>query len=91
MYLGYCFDEQGFHGPANPLATPSDAYNYCLHWHHEWPEVRITDEYDFCVLHVANHVLKIPWPDGSFKEFDLNASDATARLIAFIKSNDEKL
>lgn len=59
MFFGYCFDEQGYH-------TPADAYRYCLRLHHEWNEIRITDEDDYCVMHVV-----VPFPDGKFRYIDL--------------------
>lgn len=85
MYLGYCFDENGKHTPASKLATPILAFNYCLHWHNDWPEIRITDEDDFCVMHVENHQLKIPWKDGTFKYFNLNDEQVLEKLMNIIE------
>jgi hypothetical protein len=35
------------------------------------PEIRITDEEDFIVLHVEHQTLKCPMPDGSMREWAL--------------------
>lgn len=86
MYLGYCFDENGNHTPASKLETPLLAFNYCFHWHHDWPEIRITDLDDYCVMHVINHQMKIPWEDGTFRHIDLNNSVALDTLLKMIES-----
>jgi hypothetical protein len=72
MFLGYCLNPaDGSWTPAVHLETAEAAYRYC--WlHHRWaPEIRITDEDDFCVLHVQDHILKCPMPDGAFREIPL--------------------
>ena len=73
MFLGYCLHPvDGFWTPAVHLATVEEAFRYCILHHHWSLEIRITDEEDFVVLHVENHLLKIPMPDGSFKEHVLS-------------------
>lgn len=72
MFLGYCLNpaDQSW-TPAVHLATAEEAYCYCG-LHHRWAsEIRITDEEDFVVLHVEDHVLKCPMPDGTLRETPL--------------------
>lgn len=81
MFFGYCFDAQGFHTPATKLLTAGDAFKYCLHWHHEWHEVRITDEEDYCVMHVVNHILIVPYPNDELRLLNL-ADPAVVDIIS---------
>ena len=69
MYLGYClspFDSRWT--PPVHLETAEECYTYCA-LHHVWAqEIRICDDEDFVVLHVVDHVLKCPMPDGTLQE-----------------------
>jgi hypothetical protein len=68
MFLGYCLNpaDQSWTPPVH-LATAEEAFHYCA-MHHRWTdEIRITDEDDFMVLHMTNHVIKCPMPDGTFQ------------------------
>lgn len=71
-FLGYCLNPvDGSWTPPVHLDTPEACFRYCA-LHHRWaPEIRITDEEDFIVLHVENHVLKCPMPDGTLRETPL--------------------
>ncbi len=72
MYLAYCLiPVADTWTPPVHLDTAADCLRYCV-LHHRWaPEIRITDEDDFVVLHVVDHVLKCPMPDGSLRETPL--------------------
>jgi hypothetical protein len=72
MFFGYCLNpvDQSWTPPVS-LPTARDCYHYCALHHHWTPEVRITDEGDFLVLHVEDHILKCPMPDGTLEEHDL--------------------
>jgi hypothetical protein len=68
-FWGYCLHPvDGTWAPRGRLDSAEAAYHYWV-LHHIWaPEVRITDEHDFLVLHVEDHVRKCPMPDGSLRE-----------------------
>ena len=67
--FGYCLNPaDGSWTPPVRLESAEAAYRYCA-LHHGWaPEIRITDTEDFVVLHVVDHVLICPMPDGTFRE-----------------------
>ena len=86
--MGYCFDSRGYHTPGTKLTTPVDAFKYCLHWHHEWYEVRICDEDDYCVMNVIDQKLFIPvsnGPDALCRIIDLSILDTREKLLHFIE------
>ena len=57
--------------PPVRLDTAEACYRSCV-LHHRWaPEIRICDEEDCIVLHVENHVLTCPMPDGTLREMPL--------------------
>ncbi len=66
MYFGYClipFDNCWT--PPVHLETAEAAFCYCK-LHHRWfQEIRITDEDDFMVLHVIDHMLMYLRADGT--------------------------
>jgi len=74
-YLAYC------RGPADQTWTPPvhlDTPEACLRYvylHHGWaPEIRITDDEDFLIMHVQDHILKIPWTDETLREFPMHGT-----------------
>jgi hypothetical protein len=71
MFLGYCFNADGYYYPTVHLDTAEDAWAYCILQHLFFPEIRITDMGDNIVLHVVNHIAKVPQQDGSMKEYSL--------------------
>ena len=71
MYYGYCRPKiDGWHTPKVSLRNEQEVFNYCKLQHKLFEEIIITDELDFCVMHVQNHVIKIPFPEGNFKYLD---------------------
>lgn len=88
MFLGYCFDELGYHTAATKLDTPLACFRYCLRWHKEWAEIRITDTNDFCVMHVLNHNLLIPFPNGKFQQFSLDDSGVLNYILTKIEEEN---
>lgn len=72
MFRAYCLNpEGGSWTPPVHLDTAAQAYTYCG-LHHRWAhEIRVCDEEDFVVLHVVDHVLICPMPDGTFRESTL--------------------
>jgi hypothetical protein len=72
MYHGYCFVTIGGHyTPKVRLETPEECFGYCTLQSQLFPEIRITDEDDCCVMHMRNHILKVPFPDNTFRWFHL--------------------
>lgn len=72
MFKSWCFTEiNGWHTPSVALKDAEEAFAYCKLQHLLFPEIRITDDGDFIVMHVINHTLKVPMPDGSLKEIAL--------------------
>lgn len=53
------------------LLTAISCYQYCKLYHFTFEEIVITDEMDFCVMHLVKSILKIPFPENEFKYFDL--------------------
>jgi hypothetical protein len=73
MFLAYCLNpvDQSW-TPAVHLKEAVDCFTYCF-LHYRWsPEIRVTDEEDFVVLHVENGILKIPQPDQSLRELPID-------------------
>jgi hypothetical protein len=72
MYYAYCLVPtlQSW-TPARRLATGDAAFAYVRLQHQLFPEIRITDEDDHCVLHIIQHVMYCPLPDGTFSVLDL--------------------
>ena len=67
-YLAYCRNpvDQSWTSPVH-LETPADCFRYA-YLHHIWaPEIRITDDEDFLIMHVQDHILKIPWTDETLR------------------------
>jgi len=76
MYYGYCFIEiDGQYTPKVKLETLEEVFTYCRLQHALFPEVRITDEYDFCVLHVVNHVIYVPLQNGNFSALSYQTNE----------------
>jgi hypothetical protein len=73
MFLGYCLNPADHSWtPAVHLKEADDCFRYCF-LHYRWsPEIRITDEDDYVVLHVENSILKIPQPDQSLRELPID-------------------
>jgi hypothetical protein len=72
MFYGYCFlTIDGQYTPKVHLETPEQCFRYCQRWAAFFPEIRITDADDCCVLHVRNNVLKVPYPNNEFRWFHL--------------------
>ena len=66
---GYCLHPvDGSWTPPVLLDAAEDVYHSCVLHHHWAPEIRICDEEECMVLHVVNHVLKCPMPDGTMRE-----------------------
>ena len=72
MYYAYCFVPtlRAF-TPARRLQTAEDVFAYCRLQHQLFPEIRITDDDDTCVLHIVRHVMYCPLPDGTFGVLNL--------------------
>jgi len=87
MFLAYCLNpiDQSWTPPVH-CRTAAEAYRYCALHHTYIREIRVTDTDDFIVLHMVNHVLHIPMPDGTLRELPL-----TPDLIAVINAaTDER-
>jgi hypothetical protein len=77
MYYGYCFVAiGGAYTPKVRLETPEQCFEYCKLQSQLFPEIMITDKDDFCIMHVRNHVLKVPFPDNAFRWFHLTEDRA---------------
>jgi len=61
----------GEYMPKVKLRTSEEVYKYCELQHLVFPEVRVTDEDDYCVMRTVNHVMYVPFPDGNFKALNL--------------------
>jgi len=82
MFYGYCLNPaDGSWTPPVTLETAVACYQYCAAHHSYIEEIRITDEEDFIVLQVKNHVLRIPQADETIKELPL-----TPALLAYIRA-----
>lgn len=75
MFFGYCFPRKdGWHTPKVTLRDAEAVFRYCALQHVFFEEIRITDEGDFLVAHVLDHVCKVPQADAAFTYYDLNAN-----------------
>lgn len=93
MYYAYCLIPiQQRWTPARRLQTVEAAFDYCRLQHRIFPEIRITDTEDHCVLHIVRHVMYCPLPDGTFSRFNLltGAHDIVSReAIVSVLEEDE--
>jgi hypothetical protein len=61
MFYGYCFIEKdGWHTPAVKLEQPENVWEYVNLQKHLFPEIRITDEDDFCVVQALDGKIAFP-------------------------------
>jgi hypothetical protein len=69
LFLAYGLNPaDGCWTPPVRLESAEAVYRYCAMHHHWAPEIRVCDEEDCLVLHVVDHVLKCPMPDGTLRE-----------------------
>jgi hypothetical protein len=78
MFLGYCLDPASYTWfPPVGLTTPEECWRFCRRYHASTPEIRITDLDDYLVLHVQDHILRIPLEDDQMGLIDLRDGVAT--------------
>lgn len=80
MFYGYCLTPHGTWTPKVKLDLADDCYGYCNLQHNLFSEIMITDEDDYCVMHVKDHILYVPYPDGTFHRFNLDTMEVMAEI-----------
>jgi hypothetical protein len=72
MFYGYCCpDLDGWHTPKVSLPTAEAIGGYVTLQHRLFREIIITDDMDCCVMHVRDHIARVPQADGTFQHYDL--------------------
>jgi hypothetical protein len=80
MFVGYCFDPvTATWGPPMHIPTPDACWTFCLYYHARTPEIRIADLDDFLVLHVQDHILRLPLEADQMRLIDLR--DGATRVV----------
>jgi hypothetical protein len=78
MLFGYCFDATaGVWFPPVALVTPEECWHFCRRYHAYTPKIRITDLDDCLVLHVQDHILRVPLDADQMGLIDLRDGGTT--------------